>query len=399
MTNYRLFPSTNGPSAGTSYSGGYQAGVSFEVTSSPVYLNGYWWWVCSSQQPTAAQAFALWSVAPNAPNGQSPALVAAATVNNSGTLTAGRWNHVTLPSPVPLTPGVPYRATTGLTSVTPAGFPDTNSQWGSGQPYAAGITAGPLFAYSDSGGSAPQPYGDRNQGTFALVNSPTTTFPGSASNSFNSWLDVDIADTLQAGQAYRIWPNYPQGGQSSTDISGYTLGMEFSLSQPSSLQKIWHWSPPGSTQLPTRCLIWDVATQLAVSGTDNASPAWSGAAGSGWIYCDYSSSGVVLQSGANYKVSTFRLGGSGQFWFGVTTGYWVSGGDGASGKSFGVISAPNQAGASPGQSSWNVASFGYPGSFSAAGENDWVDVEVTPLTGVSPPPLAVPQAVKRAAYY
>lgn len=390
MTNYRLFPSTNGPSTGTSYTGGYQAGVSFQVTSNPVYLNGYWWWVSNTSQPTAAQTFALWSIAPNAVNGQSPALVAAGTAT-SGTLTPGAWNHVTLSSPIPLTPGVPYRATTGLTSTAPSGFPDTNSQWGSGQPYAAGITSGPLFAYSDSGGSAPQPYGDKNQGTFALANAPTTTFPGSASSSFNSWLDVDITDVAPAGATYRLYPNYPQGGQMSTDISGYTLGTQVGVSVPFQPLKMWHWSPAGCTALPTRCTIWDVATQLPVSGGDNTSPAWkdpSGSAaspGDGWVYCDYSSSGVILRPGKSYKSGAFHIGGSGQFWFGVTGSptapYWAGSGDGANGRSFGPISAPNQAGASPGQSSWNVAAYGYPGSFSSAAENDWSgDLEGVPVT-------------------
>jgi hypothetical protein len=353
-----------------------------------VYLNGYWWWVCNSAQPTAAQTFALWSVAPNAVSGQNPAVVASATVT-SGTLTAGQWNHVTLSPPIPLTPGVPYRATTGLTSTAPSGFPDTSSQWGSGQPYAAGITSGPLFAYSDSGGSAAAPYGDKNQGTFALANSPATTFPGSPSSSFNSWLDVDIVDTLQAGQTYRLWPNYPQGGLMSTDISGYTLGTQVSVSVAAQVLKLWHWSPSGCTVLPTRCTIWNVGTQLAVSGGDNTSPSWkkpdgsAASAGNGWVYCDYSGSGVILQPGTNYKGGAFHIGGSGEFWFGVTTNYWTTGGDGASGRQFGIVSAPNNAGASPGQSSWNVASFGYPGT-SSSPENDWSgDLEVIPVTVTS----------------
>ena len=128
--------------------------------------------------------------------------------------------------------------------------------------------------------------------------------------------------------------------------------------------------------LPTRCAIWSVATQTVVSGTDNTAPSWSGAAGSGWVSCAYS--GVTLSAG-DYKTSVFYGGGS--QWYQATTGYWTTGGPGASGITAGPLTAPGTSAAtSPGQSTYNPGSWAYPQTYAAAGnaENNWVDVEVTP---------------------
>jgi hypothetical protein len=391
MTTYRLMDGANGrpgngPTTATAFTGGFIAGTAFQVTASPIYLTGYWWWVCpSGGQATAPQKFALWQVPIS--NTQNATLIATATVT-SGTLTAGQWNYVPLATPIPLTPGVPYRAATGLVN----NFPDTNNQYGATQPYAAGITNGPLTAYSDASGSVPQPYTNTVQGSFTTGSSdPTVAFPGQGNGSFNSWIDVQVTDQVPAGATYRAWPNYPVGGPMSTDISGYTLGMQFSLADPCTLLKIWHWSPTGCVVLPTRCAIWDAVTETVVTGTDNQAPVWkdvSGATaspGDGWVYCDYTTANVTLQASHNYKVSTFHASVIGDYWFGVTVNYWSTG-DGATGKNFGVLTVPNNANASPGQSSWNTPTWAYPNT-SASPENDWIDVEVIPT--VAPPTSAL----------
>ena len=153
MTTYRLFPSTDGPSTPASYgSNPIVVGVQFQVNTGGCWLDGYWWWVCPSEQPTQAQLFALWQAYTDVGEGN---LIASATVE-SGTLKAGEWNFVELSAPVPLSIGATYIAATGLTG----DFPTTNNQFGGSGPYSAGITAGPLFAYSDitqNGGSAPAP--------------------------------------------------------------------------------------------------------------------------------------------------------------------------------------------------------------------------------------------------
>ena len=131
---FRLFPSTNGPSTPVSYGGPFLAGVLFEVTTGGIWFDGYWWWVCPSGQSTTAQPFALWAVYNG---GSGGALVPGSTVT-SGTLVAGQWNYVPLPSPIPLAMGACYNACTGFTG----SFPDTNGQYGSGGSYAPGSPTG-----------------------------------------------------------------------------------------------------------------------------------------------------------------------------------------------------------------------------------------------------------------
>jgi hypothetical protein len=119
-----------------------------------------------------------------------------------------------------------------------------------------------------------------------------------------------------------------------------------------------------------------VSSQTVVAGTDNTSPSWSGAAGSGWVSCAYS--GVTLPAG-DYKVATFYGGGS--TWYQAAMNYWANGGPGANGIAAGPVTAPSSSAAtSPGQGTYNAGSWAYPQTYAASGngENYWVDVEVTP---------------------
>ena len=133
MTTYRLFNSVSGPATPVPYGGSFLAGVLFEVTTGGIWFDGYWWWVCPSGQSASAQKFALWQVWGLGEG----TLIPSATVT-SGPLSAGQWNHVPLATPIPLTTGVCYNACTGFTG----SFPDTNNQFGPGQPYGAGSSAG-----------------------------------------------------------------------------------------------------------------------------------------------------------------------------------------------------------------------------------------------------------------
>ena len=365
---YRLFPSTNGPSSAVSYSGPFLAGVLFEVTTGGCYFDGYWWWVCPSGQPTTTQTFALWQVW----NDGLGTLIHSASVT-SGALTPGQWNYVPLTTPVPLSIGACYNACTGFSG----GFPDTNSQFGSGGPYAAGITNGPLTAFSDQSGSAPAPF-NNSQGLFSVAGTdPTTNMPGGGSNSANFWMDLQIGTTAPAGSSYRIWPNFPTKiNLVDGSTIGFTLATEFKLSASCTLDNIWFFSPTNAAALPTRCAIWSVGSQTVVSGTDNTAPSWTGAAGSGWVACAYN--GVTLAAG-DYKVAVFHPGGS--KWFLVNTSYWSNNGPGTNGITNGPLTAPGEAAAtSPGQSTYNQGSWAYPATYGAGadGENFWVDVEVTP---------------------
>jgi hypothetical protein len=365
---YRLFASATGPSSPVSYSGPFVAGVVFAVTSGGCWLDGYWWWVCPSGQPSSAQKFALWCVQ-GPPNGR---LVPNSTVT-SGALTAGQWNYVPLAAPVPLAIGATYVVATGVNG----SFPDTNNQFGSGDPYSDGIVNGPLTAFSDASGSRPSPF-TTAQGVFSVAGAdPAAVMPIYGSSACNFWADLQVGTNAPTGASYRLWPSYPViAGNVSSDTHGYTLATEFQLAKSGTLDNIWFYSAPGAAALPSRCAIWDVSSQTVVAGTDNTSPSWSGAAGSGWVSCAYS--GVTLPVG-DYKVATFYSGGS--TWYQAAMNYWANGGPGANGITAGPVTAPSSSAAtSPGQGTYNAGSWAYPQTYAASGngENYWVDVEVTP---------------------
>lgn len=364
---YRLYPTTNGPSTPVSYSGPFLAGVVFEVTTGGGWLDGFWWWVCASGQPTAAQKFALWQ--PYSQN--NGALIPGSTVT-SAALTAGQWNFIPLTTPIPLSIGVAYVAATGFTG----DFPDTEHQFGAGDPYAAGITQGPLFAYSDQSGSAPGPF-NMPQAVFSTVGSdPTANMPNGESNSANFWQDLQITTAAPSGASYRLWPNYPViGGSIANDTNQQTMATEFALSQQCTLDKIWFYSPAGATALPSRCAIWNVSTQSVVSGSDNTAPAWSGAAGSGWVSCSYT--GVTLPTG-DYKTSVY-YGGGAKFYTEQANYFGGGGPASAAGIVNGPLTAPNNANAtSPGQTTYTNGAFAYPSTYAGGtGKTRWIDVEVT----------------------
>jgi Domain of unknown function (DUF4082) len=367
---YRLFASVDGPSAPVSYSGPFMSGVVFAVTTGGCWLDGYWWWVCDTGQSTAAQKFTLWCMYASPDKGS---LVPNTTVTSTG-LTAGQWNYVQLPAPVPLAIGATYIAVTGFTGP----FPDTNDQWGNGEPYANGIVSGPLTAYSDSSGSKPSPF-HTGQSVFSVAsNDPTTLMPVYGSSACNFWMDLQVDTNPPVGTSYRVWPGYPTvAGSVASDPTPYTLGMEFQLSTACTLDNIWFYSASGAGGLPTRCAIWSVSSQSEVAGTDNTAPAWSGAAASGWVSCAYG--GVTLPAG-DYKVAVFYGGHTP--WYQATNFYWSTG-IGGNGIVAGPISVPGVSSAtSPGQCTYNTGSWGYPDSFATSGngENYWIDVEVTPTS-------------------
>lgn len=398
MTTYRLFPSTSGPAVGTAYAGNLIVGCVFGVTSGGKWLTGYWWWVPGTNGDTASgQKFALWQVT---------AVGVGTLVPNStvlaGALTAGAWNFVPLPAPLLLTPfatsgaftyGCAYVAATG--KVFTSGFPETKSQFAAAEPFAAGITNGPLFAFSSLTGSAPAggSSGWSPQMPFTIAASdPAVALPGTNDTDANLWLDIEVSDTAPANPSYRCFPNEPvfntgTGGQNLA----YTLGLEFSVTQACTLSKIWHYSPPGvATILPSRCGLWNVGTQTEVPGSDNSSPSWkntsgaAAAAGDGWISCDYSAANVTLASGTNYKVSTFTSDNT-SFWFMAQANFWGgSPGPFTSGITQGPLVIPGNASATPGQDSWNQGiAWTYPNT-STNPEFDGLDVEVIPVPAAAP---------------
>lgn len=367
--------------------GAYIAGCPFGVSQGGLWFQGYWWYAPAGGD-TGAQKFALWETYAGGP---SAGYLIPGSVVTSGTLTAGQWNFVPLSTPLLLTPyaqnattgSASYVAATGWTVVN--GFPDTANQFGAGNPYAAGITNGPLFTFGASVNSGITPNSIPVMPFATGNNDPSFVMPQTNNANDNLWLDVQVSDIAPAGGSFRAFPNLPSAfaGAAGQTLS-YTLGFQFSVSQSCALAKIWHCSVPSSTVLPSRCAVWDVLSQTVVAGTDNTSPSWkkpdgtAASAGAGWVYCDYSGAGVTLSAGVQYKAATFASSGGAQ-WFAASTGFWGAGQFYPSGITAGPLVIPNAASSSPGQSSWNLGTtWTYPATTSAADETDWIDVEVTP---------------------
>ena len=404
MTTYRLMDGVSGrpgagssgtqpPSAGTSYGGNYSVGLLFQVTVGSLWLEGYWWWVPATVSDTAAIECALWQIT----GSEIGTFVSGGTVT-SGTLTAGQWNWVPLATPVMLAAGMVYEAV--MATTLSHGFPVTVSQFGSGDPYAAGITNGPLQAFSSVTGSFPVlsaghagPGWSYQQPYSISITDPTASFPTGNDSDALLWLDVQVTDQAPPGVwSYRFLPNAPGGFSGSINEGAYTLGLEFYVTQPCALSKIWQYSVTGSVALPTRCGIWVVSSQTELAGSDNSSPSWkkmadgsAASAGDGWVYCDYSGAGVTLAANTNYKVSTF-LGVETSDWFGAVPNLFGAGDFYQSGITNGPLVILSDAAASPGQDSWNpITTWAYPDT-SSNPEYDGPDVEVTPVSLALPAP-------------
>jgi hypothetical protein len=402
-TTFRLFPHTKGPRTPASYKGPFLAGVAFEATTGGCWLEGFWWWVCDKHQSTKAQKFALWQAYPVDGNLQGR-LIKSATAE-ARRLRAGRWNYIALRVPIPLAIGATYIAATGLKN----DFPITEHSFGKGERYHAGITSGPLRAYSDISGSHPLPFGG-SQALYSVAGAdPTKHMPDAGDGkSSNFWMDLQLTVKAPKGTSYRLWPNFPVIPDATATVADQvqqSCGTEFWLSERCKLDSIWFYSPPGATVLPSECAIFDVSTQDMVAGTLRTSPGWSGKAASGWVSSAYS--GITLPAG-KYKTTVWSPGGAPffnevVFYFGASLATGAPGPASASGISSGPLYSPNLAKASVAEAngsvsgvpagtlvrsnstyqdndSSNMGKFLYPYSFDSKdnGENRWVDVEVTP---------------------
>ena len=445
MSTYRLFPSTNGPSSPVPYSGNLLCGVQFCVTAE-AWFQGYWWWVCPTGQSTAPVKCALW-LCPNAVDSVGDPQLVSGSVVTSGTLTAGQWNWIPLPTSIALSLGGstgmnPPISSLGVAVYTAAigvngSFPDTNHSFGTGNIYANGITNGLLTAYSQRSGTMPVPpggYSGSGNGVYTIgTGDPAVACPTQLTGTDdNLWVDVQVSDYsgAPAGTSLRLWPSAPGIVQAPNGDSTISMSATaFTLSQSCELNRIWVNNPPGSTGFPTRVAIWNTDTRTEVAGTDNASPKWldpgGGAAsvGDGWMYVDYDGAGIVLPAG-NYAVSFFNGGGyftyrdDHNYFFAGTdpVGGATVGGPGWNGISWGggILTAPNVAngpllayddgsGTKRAQPPYqpDALAWMYPGEFEASsdwGETRWVDVEVTPSAasgggggsggGGNPPPTS-----------
>lgn len=183
-----------GPAASAAFGGAFTAGLAFKVTAAGQFLLGYGLWRADSAQ-SAAAAFGLWTITGAA----TGTFAAGSGVSGTGFATQ-TWNYVLLGTPVPLVSGTAVKAVYGLTG----NFPDTQNQFGGGNPYASGIVNGPLTVYSDvaaNGGLLPEPHGSF-QGTFGTAGSdPTVNYPSTADVKSNFWVDVLIGvPAVKGGQ-------------------------------------------------------------------------------------------------------------------------------------------------------------------------------------------------------
>jgi hypothetical protein len=395
MTSYRLFSSVTGPSTPTNFGAGFEfvSAIGFQVTEETVYFEGYWWWVCGTSQSTAAQVFCLWQDTDDLDDlGDYGALVEASVVTSSE-LTAGQWNWVPLPAPIPLSQYVSYRAATASSQYAPT----TNGQFGDGGVYATGITNGPLFAFADasSGNKADVSFYQGNNCSWTENTlDPTSAYPGAGSSGFNVWLDVQVTDQVPVGATYRCWPNQPNPLYPPEAPLPFTVSTQIAVSQPAQVVRLWALSQSGNQVLPAMCGIWDAVTQEVVPGSVNDSPKWllaDGSAatpGAGWCYCDYSAANIMLDASHNYRVAVGMFTPN-LVWYAGAQGYWLTNGGGyaslgigaAHGAGNGIIYCvpcglePNPL--SPCAQDTSGA-WAFPNEVEVDGDNYYIDLEVAP---------------------
>lgn len=404
MTTWRLLDGANGrPGIGSSTSGAQPPTTAFPVSNASlsfglsfrveplVWMQGYWWWVANTGQDVTPVTCCLWQV-----NGGSfyvPKVVPGSTVT-SGTLTAGQWNWIPLAAPLALSPGGPYMAAVGNAWTT--GVPKTASMFASGEPYASGIDSGPLHAYQSGTGA---PWGNP-QMSFSQNADPTAGIPLQDSSGALYWLDIQCTDVPPAGATYRVFPDvlFPWNGKPGQNTA--SISNQYVISQNVALSRLWHFSPPTASVLPSECGVWAEATQALVAGTHLTSPAWENAAGAaaapgdGWISVTYDS--PPLLSAGHYRPATFYAADSTTTWFASTDNYFPA--TQASNVNFGVggltsgpIFVPDLSQAeSPGQGVYsNSSTFGYPNQWDSTqnGEVHWIDIEVAPAAAPQVPGL------------
>jgi hypothetical protein len=180
--------------------------------------------------------------------------------------------------------------------------------------------------------------------------------------------------------AATIWNQVVPGGVSGGAQSPFTLGTQFTLSRTCFLQGVWWYSYPSATVLPVMCGVWDIGSQAAV--TEDGAPHWvtkpgssDAAAGSGWVFCDFTAAGVTLADGGNYVAAVFQPA-SGVAWWCTIAGYWSTGAGGG-GILNGPLFAPPAGASVNGQGCYDTSgTWVFPGTNPGNGEVFYVDVQV-----------------------
>lgn len=185
MTEYRIWPATDGPLGSFNDAKSVSQGMEFRV-STEGWVKKIWYWRASASmgvQPVLGQIFLSTGVASGTPIDNPKEFGPAGPV--------GTWQSVTLNVPVPVIPAHVYRAVVYRADGEYAAT-SGNHYWDTG-PGANGITNGILTAVSapnSNGGQSTYTYG-------AGIQYPTTSF-----NSGNYWIDLSVSDTSDNTQAF-----------------------------------------------------------------------------------------------------------------------------------------------------------------------------------------------------
>lgn len=159
------------------------------------------------------------------------------------------------------------------------------------------------------------------------------------------------------------------GQPAAADATAYTLGIEFAVSRPVTLDAIWFSSPASAVVLPQT-----IALFITPAGTlvHSEAASWSGAAASGWVKASFASP-PALSSGVKYVAAVLQ--NTAANWYSGTSAYWTTGA-GSGGITNSPLSAPNSANAATNQDQFHVgATLTFPTS--GNGSNYWIDPEVT----------------------
>ena len=144
---------------------------------------------------------------------------------------------------------------------------------------------------------------------------------------------MQVTNVPPPNPTYRCWPNQPNPLYTPEAQLPFTVSTQMAVSQPAQVLKLWFMSQTGNAILPSICGIWDAQTEAVVPGSVNSSPNWllpggaAASAGAGWVYCDYSASGLVLNANHNYRVAV-GMYTPGYVWYSGAQGYWLANGGG-----------------------------------------------------------------------
>lgn len=244
------------------------------------------------------------------------------------------------------------------------------------------------------------------------VNLASTTASGTSAQATTSTGSFGAAAPGMSGTAtisnvasQSIWqPTAPPTGASPGSIGSQgtnpqTLGILFYSGLAGVVTRIWYYSAPSSVTsaagltalnaLPAAVALYTSTGTVLYS---NTSPTWSGAAGSGWVSTNITSTVIAANTGYIAAVEGDAVSGSANYWNTYSYGYFGSGSPGDTGVNTGIVIAPGQdsvTNPSPQGFNHNSAGDGTNGTLqfpsgNYANANWWIDVTVdVPATNVT----------------